>query len=358
MRIGIVTEYRHNESSLVALDIANYLLASGTSPRIFATTSNGVSLHRYWDTKVTHERRAGEFRSWCQQCDLLIWTHLPDEYLLDLLELRGTTSIAAISWGSFSVDNKDALDNMEHIVVPCIQTANLLSDVYHIAPEITSPETIIHDPPYSQVVMCPWSLTGMTVKPSRDPITQIRVFVYLDAYETEELTHIFINDLDRLTKVRKDISISIGLPGLTPFVRRLLVGKPHFFVYVGPQHDRLLELLLDHDILLYPARRSGFGRPVLAAQSVGIPSICYKCPPFGNVAAIEEGGFCIDCLNVLDDRGQPYVYNYSPITLVSALDSVTKETSWRSRLNDTTVNALARRQAFELVWGALLRNHG
>ena len=91
---------------------------------------------------------------------------------------------------------------------------------------------------------------------------------------------------------------------LSPFTRCRIASPPAY--------DRMADVFLGCDLLVYPAQFSGFAHAPLWAGACALPTVCFDCPPFGPAAESTRPEGVVSCKKGLTEAGLAYVVDYDP----------------------------------------------
>jgi hypothetical protein len=365
LRVGFVTRYHRAECAFAALTVAEHLLDIGHAPRLFSTTPAGVSVHAYWDQHVTHEKRIGDFQRWCQQNDVVVWTHLPDEAMLHWVSAKSVANIYLLDWTNIAGDDLDELRAMDHVVSPHVKGVELLSSVYKLAPA-APPQALIADPAASKLVYCPWSPSAAILEREKPASRRgdCRVLVVCDGFPTSEVFDrtcaMLQQALSACSTLDLTVMADLAKPPIRKGLRPLLAagratGRARAIEY--PRYDEFPSIIAKHDLLFYPACLASYSYPVLWAASRGVPIVCYHNPPYGPVVRESRMGTALDCGRNIMEGGAVCVRDYDPEPLVQTVTQLANNPTALSQLENGDLEYLrTQRKGFELVWSGLLRD--
>lgn len=353
MRVGIVTRYYRAECTFSALTLAEHLLDTGRVPRIFATTAAGVPVHPYWDGRVSHERRAGDFQRWCQRNDVVVWTHLPDESMLHWVGAKSIRNVLVLDWLNVTPGDIAELRAMDHVVAPHRAGADLLSGIYGVDGDAAS-----------KLVHCPWAPTAaVSLGGGESRCDSCRVLVVCEGLPTVEAFDALCASLVgaladcpalRLTVAADSASPPIG-KGLRPIAAAARSGD-RVRIVPYPGYADFPGLIASHDALLYPAAVAGFAYPALWAIARGVPVVCYHNPPYGAVVRESGCGLSLDCARAMTDAGVACVRDYDPAPLVGAVVRLASDPTALRQFRGNINYSKTLRRGFELTWSGLLRD--
>lgn len=302
LKVGIFAPYVRNETTLAAVQIADWLIRCGIEVEFLADGKVSKGIHPVWDNKV---KRANEdsIHHWAFQATHLCWFS-PNLWALQEAKLVSSFSPKYQTlhyyfpyWGLWNEDNSIFLKMADRVICLSHDLSNWLDKHQgKVLPNRTWANLVVSDKLLSP--KCGWVQPGL-----QKFLIVISKSVKLDL--GPELLDIFYSLLDNYSGTRFTFLLEHSMPRrYRTDIKQLQQAYPDRVACVtSPPYYDYSNLARQHDWVYMASTRYTYGSVMAALVSSSSALVCHDIPPVGAHLVNDSNGKLIVC--GLDEQPAP-----------------------------------------------------
>ena len=294
LKVGIFTPYVRNETTLAAVQVADWLLRCGIEVSLLSDGQISSGIHPVWDHKVKRATRKSIY-AWAYGCTHLCWfsANLHAVRAAELVTADGikkqTRHFFFPSWNEWRPEH-DAM------VLKCQRTISLSQDMSCWLDGV-----------------CSYAMTNRTwvnlVSPSsllfprvgRLDVTATRLLVVITKSMELDLGNDMFDMFDNLLDIYTGLNVTFLLEHSLPknYRKRLKdvmqTYPDRVTVEVSPAYYDYVHLARQHDWVYLASTRHSYGSILSTLISSSVPLICHDAPPVRDHVTHNFSGKLITC---------------------------------------------------------------
>ncbi len=334
--IGIITKYNKHESTFAAIAVAKYLRNMGREYCFVSYDGKPERIDSRYDNKIVVE----PFRVWLNKVKYAIWTSPADAYFIREARKKGVRSILYTSWDQIEPYDESVFEAFSQILMPTKQQVKCIREEF----KLKNVSLLPYD--------CGLPITKKLNKTSSS--TKLFLSLYGSQLKRIDLTIVYI--LSSIIRNNPHVSVTIACStGLSLHTRKVLkryskeFGDKWNVKYRTEWANQEIEMI-NHDLVVWPARWDGFGVVGNTALSMGVPVLAWDVPPISEHLIAGRNAILVPCEKEKDWLGMPVVQpDYAGFAKIlqaavndkAALQSLSKNTHERvAKIHDEFRNTL------------------
>lgn len=280
--IGICTPYRHCETTVAALRLAELAVGCGLNVRLLGIGVIERGLHPYWDCRVRSAKDDGVYL-WAKGRQQLVWFDcLPSYRSKADVVAEKAKHVLVLPHQHFPYESGPQLGSYR-VVCPS-------RNAYQIALQLFYNRLEDH----TRLTWCRWDSGLPTVPQAPSSQRNLRLYIHLDNSSILRTGLFFVRIAGELLRAFSGSQVTLDCDkAFEPDCREELHEICHYHEprlrvrYRTPLLDQL-QLLRDHDWTFEASRRLEFGMTILRSLSCGTPVLAYDLAPSSEILSSKR----------------------------------------------------------------------
>ncbi len=345
LKVGIFTPYVRGETTLAAVQLADWLLRCGIEVTILAEGRIDSGIHPVWDNKVKRATRKTVY-AWAYGCTHLCWFSAnfaavraarlvaPDS------PKRRTQNFFFPSWNGWGREQ-------EAMVLLCQQTICLSQDMAYWIDKKYFQTAVIRT--WVNLVS-PASLLFPRV--GRLDVTATRLLAVITKSVELDIGNQLFSVFDTLLDGHSGLHVTFLLEHSLPKdYRKQLANikqkhEDRVTIVTGPPYYEYVQLARQHDWVYLASTRHTYGSILSTLMSSSVPIICHDVPPVRSYVANNFSGKLINC-DLIESPGPVAVVELDDVS--HTLDSllISPDTVMRAIQTNMAISLQNKQRVFE-----------
>lgn len=343
LRVGIYAPYVRNETTLAAVQFADWLVRIGIEVSFLSEGKVETGVHPAWDKRVQRANRVSIY-GWAYQSTHLCWFS-PNAKALHHARLacfnnerRRTKHFYFPRWCKWNQDCDNFLQGVDKVI-------SFSRDMHLWIQQYKEGDLLAADRDWANLVV-----SDQVLVPKYGKVEQgkTKLLIVIPKNTCEETRNLLLTLVARLLLKRHDLSITLLLECSWPRTQRRWfkrmqksypgrleqVSSPPYWDYVG--------IARNHDWMYLAGQKYAYGSLIAMLVSSTVPIICHDVPPVGAHVLNDDNGKLIPCQ--LQDYQHPEALIDMKDVEKSILDVLNRPTVFLKSIQVQCKSQLAEKQ--------------